>query len=496
MARNLTIALLLSATLALPARADDAEKGLKSIRAADIKKHQTYLASEELEGRQAGSPGGHKAAVYLAQQAALMGLWPGAGKASWFQSFGEEQSAGPLEQANYIQLENKEKVHLGAGIMPHQGARGAWMEAPVVFAGYGIRDPVYDDYSTLNPKGCIVLVLDLGPREKEGKIKATVAQKAEWAAKKGAAALLVALGPLHHPEDKGERPKEFIWPGEKDEPEFTIPVAYISREVAHALTRSVGKELYTVQEEIDRKMKTQTWKTSVPVRLSVAGSGVPQPPSRKNVLALWRGSDPELRKQYVLVGAHYDHLGRGPTGGEVHNGADDNASGSAVILELAEAAVQCSFKRTLVFAWFDEEEKALSGSRHWVQNPTLPLEGCVAMLNLDMVGRNDVKKIVCGLDRDKEGKVKFPLWEAALREGEGRFKATFDWGGQEYLTRGDQWPFMERDIPAAFLHGGVHPDYHKPTDDIEKINFPKQELIAKIAFAVVAKAAGSDALFK
>jgi hypothetical protein len=316
--RGLFVLLALSAVeglLASSLRADELEKGLKTIKAADIQKHQTVLAADAMEGREAGSDGGHKAALYIAEQLKTWKLRPGGAEESYFQ--------------------------------------------PV---GAGERKPL----------------------------------------------------------EKG----------------------------------------------------------------------------KKNIIAIRPGSDEKLKDEYVVVGAHYDHVGRGLRNsnggkvGEIHNGADDNASGASTVLDIAEAVSQCSFKRTVVCMWFDAEENALEGSRWWAANPTLPLDRCAAMLNCDMIGRNDPKKLIIGVEKVPGGEPKYPKWAALLKEVETKVGMTWDWSSFDaFIKRSDHWPFMEKGVPALFFTAGLHADYHRETDDIEKINFAKEERIGKIVFTILATVA-------
>jgi Zn-dependent M28 family amino/carboxypeptidase len=132
--------------------------------------------------------------------------------------------------------------------------------------------------------------------------------------------------------------------------------------------------------------------------------------------------------------------------------------------------------------WFDAEEKGLVGSRNWCDNPTVPIDTVAAMFNLDMVGRNDTTKIMVGVQKDDKTP-KFAKFHAFLLEAERQFRLKFDWEGADaYVQRSDQWHFMEKGVPAAFFFAGLHADYHTDRDDVEKINFQKEELIGKIVF--------------
>jgi Zn-dependent M28 family amino/carboxypeptidase len=234
--------------------------------------------------------------------------------------------------------------------------------------------------------------------------------------------------------------------------------------------------------------------------------GKPLEKGMKNVVAVFAGSDPKLKDEFVVVGAHYDHVGLGIRNsnrqaggkpGEIHNGADDNASGSSTLLEVAGAAAKAKLKRTVVVIWFDAEESALAGSKAWVASPTLPIEKCVAMVNCDMIGRNDVKQVTVGVHKDEQGTPKFPKWADAVKEVETAFGASFDWTGfDSYIKRSDHWPFMEKGIPAVFFTGGLHADYHTQNDDVEKINFPKEERVGRMIFTLAARAANRDGTFQ
>jgi hypothetical protein len=206
---------------------------------------------------------------------------------------------------------------------------------------------------------------------------------------------------------------------------------------------------------------------------------------RRNVVARWPGAPGD---EYIVVGAHFDHLGR--KGDKVYPGADDNASGSSTVLDVAGAVARSRFRRSVVCIWFDEEENNLAGSRWWTDHPTLPLDRCYAMLNCDMIGRNDITKIFCGVEKTGSNEPKYPKWAQEVRAVESRFGTKFDWTEFDpYIRRSDHWPFMEKGVPALFFTGGLHADYHGEGDRIEKINFAKEELIGRILYAILARAA-------
>jgi len=191
----------------------------------------------------------------------------------------------------------------------------------------------------------------------------------------------------------------------------------------------------------------------------------------QNLLALLPGSDPELRDEYLVVGAHYDHVGYGSRRnsygpwGYIHNGADDNASGVATLLEIIDALSQTEHRprRSILFAFWDGEEKGLLGSKHWIEHPTIPVEAIKLAINVDMVGRLTEGRIEVGGTRTATG-LRRLLSSSRLSE---ETWLDFSW---EYKDNSDHWTFYEAGIPAIYFHTGLHDDYHRPSDDVEKLN--------------------------
>ena len=214
----------------------------------------------------------------------------------------------------------------------------------------------------------------------------------------------------------------------------------------------------------------------------------------RNLLAVLPGDDPLLAKEVVVVGAHYDHVGYGKRNnsfgpyGQIHNGADDNASGAAVLLEIMQAFARSGLKtrRTILFAFWDSEEAGLVGSRYWLEHPTIDLERVKFSLTIDMVGRlRDERLLVLGtrsgfgMRRLLSGPVDEPL------------SLDFSW---ELTGNSDHWPFLERGIPVALIHTGLHSDYHRPTDDVEKINRAGMREVGRYLLSTVVKVANEERL--
>lgn len=231
------------------------------------------------------------------------------------------------------------------------------------------------------------------------------------------------------------------------------------------------------------------------LRGGAADGGYYQPfdSGSRNILGWIEGSDPELKKQYVLVSAHYDHIGYGsaensfgPTG-QIHNGADDNASGVSGILEVASAFTKLPQppKRSVMFALWDAEEEGLFGSKYWIKHPTVPLIDVAAVLNVDMIGRlrND-RVIVYG------GRTSYGWRQLISRENEPtHLLLNFDW---EMKSDSDHHPFYIADVPVVMLHTGLHEDYHRPSDDAEKINSDGLRLVSQLLFRAALDVADAD----
>jgi hypothetical protein len=214
----------------------------------------------------------------------------------------------------------------------------------------------------------------------------------------------------------------------------------------------------------------------------------------RNILVLQPGDDPQLQNEVIVVGAHYDHVGYGNRNnsfgpiGKIHNGADDNASGTSVMLEAVEALARSKLKtrRTILFAFWDGEERGLIGSRYWIAHPTLPINRVKLNVTLDMVGRLRDKRLYVMGSRSGYGMRRLfsdPVDDSLLLD--------FSWDIQ---ANSDHWPFIEQRIPIALLHTGLHSDYHRPTDDVEKINRQGLREICRYLFAALVHMANEERL--
>ena len=459
--------------------------------------HVKFLASEDLEGRGNGSPGLESAAEYIAARFREAGLEPAGDDGTFFQRF--EMTTGlSVDPGNSMTLHSGRSVtRLDVGsdyeILSTSGGQGSGPGAlPVVFAGYGISAPAlrYDDYTSVDAAGTAVLVFTHEPQEHDPRspfegqtntMHSTVMRKVEVARKNGAGAILIVDDTNHRPS--GERFRR--WLREPQAEDFGIPVYFLSRdEVQRALGARLNLE--AASSEIDRDLSPKSRPlTDVTVNVVERITRVRRPV--RNVIGTVKGADPALQSEVVIVGAHYDHLGRSGrfsmsqnTTGQIHHGADDNASGTAAVIEMARAAVvsRKEFRRSLIFMTFAGEEHGLLGSSHYVNHPTVPLDRTVAMINLDMVGRAGGRIMVDGLgnapsidDDLKAAESASPLKLRALRGGPGA-------GASDDAT------FLLRKIPSINFFSGFHSDYHRPSDTWEKIDANGGAGVADLALAL------------
>jgi hypothetical protein len=432
------------------------------------------LTAPSMEGRGDGTKGLTSAAHLLEKRYQHLGL-KAAGTKGYDQPFSVITGAR-LKGHNRLAIDDggqKRDLRLNQDFVPFSFSSPGSITAPVVFTGYGAtaEEFAYDDYAGIEVKDKIVVVLRYEPpgfAAKAGNTGLTrhaqLITKAINARNHGAKAIVLVNGKL------GDGEEDLLTRfGSVSGPENVgIVLAQVKNEVAEAWLKSAGKSLPDIQGQINHSTKPQSF--SLPERLHVA-IHVDIETTRatvNNVLAYLPGKT----DQYVIIGAHYDHLGRGnydslaPSQiGQIHPGADDNASGTAGVLELARmfAPLKGQLERGILFASFAGEELGLLGSEHWVQEPTLPLANAVAMLNMDMIGRiRDDKVYIGGVGTGST--LKSVLEGAQASSG---FKIEYSAGG---YSASDHTSFVSKRIPVLFFFSGLHSDYHKPSDTWDKID--------------------------
>lgn len=434
------------------------------------------LASSAMEGRGAGTKGISMASNMIVQRYRTLGLQP-AGNKSYLQPFTVITGA-KLNDGNRLESEDggsRRALKLNQDFVPFSFSASGEITAPIAFAGYGVTAPEfgYDDYAHLNVKDKIVVILRYEPSgfaAKSGNSGLTqhsqLITKAINARNHGAKAVILVNGKLADGEE--DQLTKF---GSVNGPENVGTVfVQVKNDAANTWFVDAGKSLADVQSQINSTSSSSSFEFPDPLKISVAVNIEKTRATVNNVLAYLPGKTDE----YIIIGAHYDHLGYGNVDslapsqiGKVHPGADDNASGTAGVLELARllAPQKGQLQRGILFADFAGEELGLLGSAEWVKEPTLPLNKAVAMINMDMIGRiKDEKVFIGGTGTGAELK-------ELLDEEKPRFPFHFEYSASGY-SASDHTSFVGKQIPVLFFFSGLHSDYHKPSDTWDKINAP------------------------
>lgn len=493
--------------------------GLNSPSYTDIitpaltKEYITFLASDSLKGRNTPSPELDSAAAYIASEFARWGIKPVNG------SYLQKVNLGivNLGSENHLKLKYNGKdlsFKIKTEFTPFEMTANKEVNAPLVFAGYGITAPEYnyDDYEGLDVKGKIVFILRHEPGEEDSSSifdgttlteYSETNSKIDNAIEHGAAGVLLCTDPLHH---NLLTPRGFPWPSlSRIIPKDALPLSLMAKESEKIPVVQVGEEFVkAVFGSVDslKKLQSSIDKNVKPMSFNIQGSLVSVKTSTEiretpayNVAGLAEGSDPVLKNEIVVIGAHYDHVGykKDFKEGEdyIYNGADDNASGTGAMMSVAAAfgSLEQKPRRSVLFIAFAGEEKGLLGSIGYITNPLFPLNKTVAMLNLDMVGRNhpDSLYIIAGsrspelsaINSEENEKIGFTLIQT-----------------NRFLAQSDHASFLKKNIPVLFYNTGEEGEYHKVTDHSDLIDFEKAARVSKLVFLTALRVANDNKYYK
>lgn len=465
----------------------------ETITKTKLKEHITILASDSLEGREVGQPGETMAAEYMS---------------NYFKNIG----IAPYKDSTYYQkipLQNRliESAIIKLGTLQYQYKDDFYtypnfsetqiQSNEVVFLGYGIDNEVYSDYKT-NIAGKIVLILNGEPKNKQGNYiisggkerspESSNRFKLSKAKEKGVGAVLFISEDYESDYKKAEHKIEH--PGvsltQKEEP---IPFFYINKKMANDILGE--NKIEKIKKKI--KLKKRSFNKVINKDVFLATKNKDRFFFGKNVLAFIEGTDPDLKNEIIVITAHYDHIGI--IDGLIHNGADDNATGTAAVLEIASAFQLAKksghdFKRSILCLPNSAEEKGLLGSYYYVENPVFPLENTIACLNVDMIGRMDEfhkndSNYVYLIGSDKLSTDLHNISEYSNDKYVNMFlDYTFNDPNDpnRFYYRSDHYNFAKKNIPSIFYFSGVHEDYHKHTDTMEKLVYEKVEKTARLIF--------------
>jgi hypothetical protein len=495
------------------AETDWAKYYAKEITAEELKEHLMILASDEFEGRETGFPGQKKAADYIQNYFTGLGVAPPV-DGSYYQTYPLrriDQSKAAL-RLNGKDLEYIQDYYFFPGFSLDELKAGE-----LVFAGYGISHQDWDDYKDLDVKDKVVLVLPGEPKNKEGNYILGVGpdQTSEWsgdfrvkreAAMKAGAKALIMVNTDY--DSYIGRIKNFLLNPpmrldmEREERQDVLPVLFFPSSAANdLLAQTKLKSLERWEKRMFKKQRSFSETLELDIQFEM--NAINESLTAENVLCFIEGSDPNLKEEIVIITAHYDHVGI--INGEIHNGADDDGSGTVAALEIAESFVKAKNeghgpRRSVLIMTVSGEEKGLLGSEWYADHPVFPLENTIVDLNIDMIGRVDPAHeadsnyvYLIGSDR-----LSTELHEISEKCNEEYTNLDLDYtfnaedDPNRFYYRSDHYNFAKNGIPCIFYFSGVHEDYHKPTDTPEKIMYEKTAVITRLVFHTAWQIANQD----
>ncbi|MCD4794921.1 MAG: M20/M25/M40 family metallo-hydrolase [Bacteroidales bacterium] len=472
----ITTALILLANLSIFAQ---------SITQKELKEHVTYLASDELKGRKPGTEGGKLSAEYIRNEFKKSGLILQGDDG--FQYF--NIVTGIKHKSNNHLYINKFSCKALEDNIPFPFSGNGTVSAKAIFVGYGFdinTDKIeWNDYKNIDVKGKWVLILRGDPEMKNRNSDfipySSDRSKVMTAIKKGAAGVLMVSGETFDRDDKLVELKYG-----RGNAQVEIPVLHVSRQVADRVLNN-DKSITDYEIQLIQEKKTKSFVTNSVIKAIVNIEYVKT--QTQNITAMIPGNNKTLSEEFIVIGAHYDHLGFGgknsgsrmPDTIAVHNGADDNASGIASILEIAERFKDENIRpdRSILFIAFGAEERGLLGSSYFVNNPLIDMNNVYAMLNLDMVGRLNEEKTVTISGTGTA--IEFNSFLDTYKD-KTDIKFAYSPGG---YGASDHSSFYLKDIPVLFFNTGAHQDYHTPFDDVETLNFPGQVNVTNLIFDIL-----------
>jgi hypothetical protein len=457
------------------------------ITSAELREYVTFLASDSLKGRKPGTPEIKVAAEYIRDHLKKAGLKLMAENGfQWFEIVTDVK----VGDKNLLSFDGFDAT-VRKDFIPLSFSSSAKIEAPLVFAGFGFEidsDSLqWSDFKGVDVKGKWVMVLRGDPEPEVSDSKfipySDIRSKVLTLKDKGAAGMLLVTPKSTEKEDK-------LMPLVVENNEVTagIPILSITRALANKMLQSQGLTVDSLERDIIRTKSPKSFETGLSLNGTI--EVIQQREKTANVVAMLEGNDPVLKNEYLVIGAHYDHLGFGGSGSgsrmpdtnAVHNGADDNASGTAMVMALAKqlGSEKGNLKRSILFVAFSSEEIGLIGSKYFVNNPLVETKSMKAMFNFDMVGRFDKEKnaiSVSGTGTALEADSILLLFEKDLP-----FTVIHSPDG---YGPSDHAAFYASNIPVFYFNTGVHTDYHTPFDDTDKLDFDTQKQVGDFATAVI-----------
>jgi aminopeptidase YwaD len=457
----------------------------KNITADDIKTHISYLASDKLEGRYPGTEGDILSRDYISGELKSYGLIP-IGDSSYFQKFSIKGSP-EIGNNNTLEITGCTNLILSKDFSPLGISANGKTSGELVFAGYGIvnKDLNINDYQDsdgkeIDVKGKIVVIFEGSPNYSMPQFE-DVRYKTYIAKSRNAAGIILVYG-----FGTSFRDELYSFHSDRDANDAGIQIINVKTDIIDKIFKEKNFDLQEIEKEIIKTKKGRAFVlNSVTAEFNV--EIISTAANTTNILGFIEGNDPVLKNEVIVIGGHYDHLGWGNEnslyqGKAIHHGADDNASGTAGVLELAQEFSQNKefLKRSFIFMCFSGEEEGLLGSAYFTKSPLFEKFNIIAMINLDMVGRmTDDKLVVSGTGTSS-------VWDTLLTSTNRIYNFSLSLN-EEGMGGSDHTSFYLKQKPVLFFFSGIHGDYHKPSDTYDKINYAGEEKILKYAFDVVMK---------
>ncbi|RKY89317.1 hypothetical protein DRQ09_01610 [candidate division KSB1 bacterium] len=477
------------------------QSALQSISGIEALYHVKFLSSDEFRGRATFTQEQLIAARYIANEFEKYGLKPISKTNKYYQSikmdFAEVGIPGRLEIDGKIYEEGKDFQVAPVGSNK--------LETGVVFAGYGIITDDYNSYENIDVKNKIVMIFE-GKIHKKGPqwgVASLHEIRVMQAIKNGAAGMIFVKGtsPRDHKfpipsklsflrikqiADYAKKLKLFCWNDVLQEKWYSFPMVYISLDIANEILKKEGKTIIELKRKIDSNKKPCSFALKQIVKLET--NVIQKKYQAMNVIGLFEGADDILKDETIIIGAHYDHIGVSRDLKKIFNGADDNASGTAALLEIAQAFTKCEIKpkRSILFITFTGEESGCLGSQYYVDNPVIPLSKTIAILNLDMVGRNNPNEIELHCKDENKNLLSISINMSKKIDIALNIPEKVETGGSDHSS------FYKKGIPFIFYYDGGGDFAHKSTDTWEKISPLKIEKVARLCFLTACKIANQS----
>jgi peptidase M28-like protein len=487
-----------------------AARGVETISAAQLNSYLSFIASDEMEGRDTPSRGLDTTAKFIAFNLGRWGLKPAGDDGTFFQKIGLRRDA--LEGTKSSAEINGQKFNFGEDFIPN--TVGATVSAPLVYVGNGwvVKSKGIDAYQGVDVIDKIVVVYGEGLPRGVMQADLTGTRGEDWANPALYAQQHGAKAVLAIPDDNmiarwGQTRQRSSNPGravvEKFQPQVSaVPAIWLSMKMATALFDGEKRDAATLINEGKAGEQAAPFELSPNKKVTFTIAVKTERPPTQNVVAVWEGGDPVLKNEYVAMGAHYDHVGfcAPGTADAICNGADDDGSGTTALLGMAEALAGAKQrpKRSVLFVWHCGEEKGLWGSRYFTEYPTIPLNQIVTQINIDMIGRSKKEGDTNAGNKDLSGPDSIYIIGSTMMSTE--LGALSQQVNKSYLNlqydvryddpkdtnrfffRSDHYNYAKKGIPIIFFFDGVHEDYHRPGDEPQKIDYAKMERVTRTIY--------------